>query len=212
MKEFKVEVKREDEVEVEKDGKKMKEKVTKVVPVEIAPIKVQKGKGKGSEYLAPKNVSTLDLNFLLSLFPTSELVNKLFRPKFKQFCATITAEAAYEAGKRTASDVKEAKKKGKIITESPIMDEEKFIDSFSRMFSTLSARGETVAGLTRQQNELLAEFGELNESAPDFEARSMAIFKEIKKVREALASKVTEGEGDEEDSDNEPEQKQAVAA
>jgi len=209
MKEFEVKVKKEIEIEKEVDGKKVKEKETVETPVAIAPIKVQKGKGRGSEYLAPKNVSTLTLKDLLAMFSEADLVNKLFRPKFKQFCATISAEAGYEAGKRTASDVKAAKKEGKIIQECGIQDEEKFYDAFSRMFSSLSARGETVAGLSRQQNELLAEFGDLDENAPDFAVRSAAIFREIKKIREALAEKNTESEGDDSEEEGKPE---AVAA
>ena len=203
MKEFEIKVKKEEEVPVldpqgkpvlDDKGKPKKDKKTEEIPVQISTIKVQKGKGAGTEYWAPKKVSTFNLEFLLSLFTETELVDKLFRPKFKQFCAVITNEAAYDAGRRTAADVKEAAKEGKKIIESPIQDEEKFIDGYTRMFSTLSARGESRVGLTRAQNELLGEFTDLDENAEDYQERALAIMAKVRKIRAALAEKVTEDE------------------
>ncbi len=204
MKEFKVTVKKE---ETSKDG----EKTVVEQEVEIVPIKIQKGKGKGGEYLAPKNISTLDLEFLLKLFPKQEIINKLIRPKFKQFCATITNEAAEEGGRITPARAKKIlKDDGKVVQPCGIQDEEKFYDAYSRMFSTLSPRGESNVGLARQQNELLAEFGDLDESASDYETRAMAILREIKKVRDAMAAK--KADDSEESGSSEEEDKEAVAA
>lgn len=207
MKSFEVEILKEEEIQEkdakgnilkDKEGKPIVKKNTTSIKVPIKPLKIEKGKGAGGEYYVPDNISTFDLKWLLSLFPEEELMSKLIRPKVKQFFSTITAEAAYDAGKRTEADVKAEAKEGKKIQVSPIQDEDKFIDSFSRMFKELSPRGESEAGLTRKQNELLAEIGQLDENEPGVELKVKALFAEIKRVRQSLAEKKTSGEGDSE--------------
>ncbi len=179
-------------------------------PVEIVPVKIEKGRGMGSEYLAPKGLSTMTPEVFFNLFTLEDIWNKLLKPKVKQFCATITTEASIEAGRVTSSMVKAAAKKKKFIEEKPIQDEDKFYESFKRMFQTLSPRGESLAGLTRQQNELVVELCDLDSKAPDYKERTMALIEQINKLRDAINDKKDESkEGDAEET--EPENK-AVAA
>src|SRR5947207_1137298 len=102
MKAFEVEVVKKEKTS---DGKEV-EKSTKIP---IKALKIEKGKGAGGEYYVPTTISSFNLDWLLSLYTEEELLAKLIRPKLKQFCATVTAEAAYDAGKRTPSEAKEEK-------------------------------------------------------------------------------------------------------
>ncbi len=212
MKAFEVEITRTDKVPVkdakgnptkDEKGNPVTKEETKLLKVPIKALKIEKGKGAGGEYYVPDNISSFQLPWLLSLFSEEELLAKLIRPKLKQFCATVTAEAAYDAGKRTPAQAKEEK-----VEISPIQDEDKFIESYQRMFSKLSSRGESVAGLTRQQNELLAEIGQLDENEEGVELKVKALFAQIKRVRESLADKKADDKTVEEDEDKQ----QAVAA
>ncbi|HEX9232456.1 MAG TPA: hypothetical protein VF849_00115 [Blattabacteriaceae bacterium] len=221
MKEFVIDVEKVEKVEKKNNGQVVKdekgqpviEELKTTIKVPIIPVKIQKGRGQGSEYLAPKDLSTMSLNDLLKIFPSDDLWNKLIKPKIKQFCATITTEASIEAGRVTAAMInsKQNKKKRKYTEEKPIQDEEKFYEAFSRMFQTLSARGESLAGLTRQQNELLMELLSLDSKKPDYGVRSVALLDEIRKVREAIDDK--KADDSEESGEDEGEDKpEAVAA
>ena len=220
MKEFIVEVERVDNVEKkvngvvakDKDGKPILEEVKTIAKVPIVPVQIKKGKGQGGEYLAPKNLSTMTIDDLFKIFNKGEVWTKLLKPKLKQFCATITTEASIDGGRVTASMVKKALtgKKKRILEEQPIQDEEKFYSSWAKYFSSLSSVGESEAGLTRQQNELLMELLALDrKSTPDYDSRSAALLDEIRKVRLALDEKKAD---DAEDTGSEDEDKQAVAA
>ncbi len=213
MKSFEVEINRTDKIPVkdakgnpvkdEKGNPVMKEEI-KTIKVPIKALKIEKGKGAGGEYYVPDNISSFDLKWLLSLFSEEELMAKLIRPKLKQFCATVTAEAAYDGGKRTKAEAEEEK-----VPISPIQDEDAFIISYQRMFSELSPRGESVAGLTRAQNEIMAEIGQLDDSAEGVELKVRALFQQIKRIRESLAKKKKSDKSVEEEQE---EDKQAVAA
>jgi len=220
MKAFEVEVEKTELVEKkvnnqvvkDKDGKPVIEEIKVVNKVPIAPVQIKKGKGQGGEYLAPKLLSTMTIDDLFKIFNKEEVWTKLLKPKLKQFCATITTEASIDGGRITASMVKKALtgKKKRILEEQPIQDEEKFYSSWAKYFSSLSSVGESEAGLTRQQNELLMELLALDrKSTPDYDSRSAALLDEIRKVRLALDEKKAD---DAEDTGSEEEEKQAVAA
>ncbi len=219
MKELVIEVEKVEKVPKKNNGVVLKdekgnpilEEVTSVNKVEIMPIQIQKGRGMGSEYLIPKNLSTMRLSDVLKIFSEDDLWNKIVKPKIKQFCATITTEASIEGGRVTTSMInsKANKKSKKYKEEQPIQDEEKFYAAFTRMFQTLSARGETEAGLKRQQNELVTELVNLDTASPDFQSRSIELLNEIRKVREAIAEKKAD---DSDDTGGEEEKDEAVAA
>ena len=208
MKSFEVEVEKVEKVI--KNGKEEELKVVNKVP--IVPVAIKKGKGQGGEYLAPKELSTMTIDDLFKIFSKDEIWTKLLKPKLKQFCATITTEASIDGGRITASMVKQAfKKKKKVIEEQPIQDEEKFYSSWAKYFSSLSSVGESLAGLTRQQNELLMELLGLNSKSKDYGTRSVQLLDEIRKVREAIDDKKADDAEDTGTEENE-EEKQAVAA
>ena len=221
MKEFKVPVEKTEMVEKkvngvvvkDKDGKVIMEEIKVVNEVPITPVKIQKGKGQGGEYLAPKLLSTMTIDDLFKIFNKEEVWTKLLKPKLKQFCATITTEASIDGGRITASMVKKALagKKKRILEEQPIQDEEKFYSSWAKYFSSLSSVGESEAGLTRLQNELLMELLSLDrKTTPDYDSRSAALLDEIRKVRQSLDDKKAD---DNEDTGGDSEEdKQAVAA
>src|SRR6266446_732425 len=104
MKELVIEVEKVEKVPKKNNGVVLKdekgnpilEEVTSVNKVEIMPIQIQKGRGMGSEYLIPKNLSTMRLSDVLKIFSEDDLWNKIVKPKIKQFCATITTEASIE--------------------------------------------------------------------------------------------------------------------
>ncbi len=214
MKEFMVDVERVDKVEKKQpNGTVVVEEVKSINKVPIIPVKIQKGRGQGSEYLAPKELSTMTLKDFLKIFSEDDLWNKIVKPKIKQFCATITTEASIDGGRITSAMVKKALKgkKKKILEEQPIQDEEKFYASFAKYFQTLSAKGESLAGLTRQQNELLMELLGLDSKSKDYGTRSVAILDEIRKVREAIDEKKAD-DSDDSGEEEEEDKQEAVAA
>ena len=220
MKAFEVEVEKVELVEKkvnnqvvkDKDGKPVMEEIKIVNKIPIVPVQIKKGKGQGGEYLAPKLLSTMTIDDLFKIFNKEEVWTKLLKPKLKQFCATITTEASIDGGRVTASMVKKALtgKKKRIIEEQPIQDEEKFYNSWAKYFSSLSSVGESEAGLTRQQNELLMELLSLDSKKPDYGTRSVALLDEIRRVRESIDEKKAD---DAEDTGGDSEEeKQSVAA
>ena len=159
--------------------------------VEI-PIKghtVTKGKGQGKIYLGPDFNQIKGLDWFLNLWEEQSILD-MFKSKFRNFCANITREAAFDS----------ADDKGENF------DEQKFIQNFNLMFEKLSQRGESVAGLKMRRMELLGELGNLDDTAEDYQTSAMAILSELKRIQLALEAKKTD---DEEESE---EEKEAVTA
>lgn len=69
------------------------------------------------------------------------------------------------------------------------VDETKYIDVFSEMAKSFSARGEKISELMAQIMELVGEMGELDLSNPDGMTRAQAIATEVKALQIAIASK-----------------------
>ena len=74
MKSFEVEVERVDKVEKKQpNGTVVVEEVKTINKVPIAPVKIQKGRGQGSEYLAPKELSTMGFKDFLRVFSEDDV-------------------------------------------------------------------------------------------------------------------------------------------
>jgi hypothetical protein len=146
--------------------------------------KVKKGLTAGDPYFAP-NFDDMSTQDILSLFPDDVLRDNLLLPTLRRSSLSFHKEAA-----AAAKD-----------------DQEAYKQEYEKLFSTLSARGESIKALNERKNELLGELAKLNPTA-DLD-KFLATATKIANLEKAIAEKRAK---DEDETPAQPAQPATVAA
>jgi len=177
---------------------------------------------KGQTYWRPVEDAATEENAelfvmkLTSAFGFKAVVSNLISPRLAAYSNMLTKEAEKEAyivaGRKDGKGQLIEEKDENGDTVNIIEDEEKweetFVESYSKMFSEMSARGESISALTEKLNELVMAF-----AIETDDAKSEELGKQIKLTKLTIeAKKERKPEEKAEDKNNNAAPKQPVNA
>lgn len=145
--------------------------------IAIVEHEIKKGTAKGETYFKPKEEG-LTLDILVKAYGEKAIMESFILPKLNTYSNMLTKEARDEATTQAGDD--EAK------------FEQVFIESFTKMLTELSARGETVKALTEKLNNYVLQFAMETD-----DTKSAELGKLIKATKIALEAKKHKDDDDE---------------
>lgn len=176
---------------------------------------ITKGTAQGQKYWKPadqfstEEEATAYLNKLTSAYGSKLVIANFVAPRMATYSNMLTKEATDEAA-GVAGKKDEKGKPVKINKSYVIEDEEKFneafVESYSKMFTNMDARGESTKELTERINNLLAQL-----STETDDVKIMDIVKQLRQTKIALEAKKHKDEDDEEDKNGEAVKVEAAA-
>lgn len=130
-----------------------------------------KGRGKDNPKLQPEGLANMSITQLVDIFGEKRFFKVVVLPRLKQMFANFTAEAV------TKDDGVSAE-----------TDENVIRKDYSEYLQTLSARGETIQGLTTRYNEIVEEELPQALDANNFEL-AKSLNEELKELKQDIAKK-----------------------
>lgn len=154
------------------------------VTIPIYAHKIKKGKTAGEVFLAP-DFDKLNMHDLIEAFGEKLLLENLVIPKLRPFSIAISNEAKQEAGEN---------------------DDAALQESYTKLFSRLDQRGESMRDLKARREELMEELATID--PVENQARFMEVATKIKNISVSIAEKKADKDEDNKDegkTENTPE-------
>lgn len=137
------------------------------VPFDIKPYEIKKGLSKGTVKYGP-DYNRVTLDDVRNAFGDEKLLKTIIIPRMRALTGGISDEA---------------------MGDGELPDEAKFVDDYSRMFTELSSRGESISALRTRRDELLLELVNLTSESNVDPKRIMDLSSEIADVERSLRDK-----------------------